>query len=107
MCMGTEVLAAAAVGSLPILRLPVKTGANIHARDHRGYNALLVAARYSGCPKMLHELKELRVHSQEKGYDGRSSLYLASDKGNYEAASLLLSRGHRFGEVDFSSRSAF
>jgi hypothetical protein len=56
---------------------------------------------------MLDQLQQHGILSQQKGYDGRGALYLASDNGNYDAASLLVSRGHRFAAIDFSGRSAF
>ncbi|KAI9705242.1 MAG: hypothetical protein M1820_005240 [Bogoriella megaspora] len=107
----TPFLCAAAVGSLRILRVLAQAGANVYARDFTGSNAINLASARHGNPKMLDELHRLGVSLHQKRYDGSSPLHNASFSGNYhgnyEAASMLVSRGHRYANTNFCRESAF
>ena len=103
----TPFLWAAAVGSQPIIRMLVEAGAKIHVRDYWGYNAIHLAAGLCGCPKILDQLQRVGVLPRQQGYDGSRPLHHASASENYEAASLLVSRGHRFTDIDSNRMSVF
>ncbi len=96
-----------AVPDLEKLKLLVGRGANVNARAHTRYSALLVAAQY---PTSTPAIRYLLDHGAElrlppgagKPLFNATGLSLAAMAGNSEALSIFASRGDRFDETFFA-----
>ena len=88
----TPLLSAAIQGNIEIARFLIEKGADVHAGDNEGSNALHNAAA-GGRKEMIRLLvsKGMRVNDQDDR--GMTALHFASSRGHLDCAELLVSLG--------------
>ena len=90
----TPFLCAAYQGQLGIAKLLKEEGANIHAKNAFGNNALYLACLWSGSvPMVTWLLDECKLGLEKKGYEQKTPFLCAAYQGQLAIAKLLRQRG--------------
>ncbi|MHA7841005.1 MAG: ankyrin repeat domain-containing protein [Gammaproteobacteria bacterium] len=103
----TAFLYAAVKGQLEVLRLLKERGANIHALDNYGNNALHLALLFLGDVSTVMWLLELDVFDIEsRAQGGQTPFLFAAQQGQLELLKLLRKKGADIHTVDEGSNNA-
>ena len=90
----TPFLCATEKGEIGIAKLLRERGANIHAKDEYGYNALYLACRNSGSVEMITWLlDECKIDIETKGSAQKTPFIYAAKNGQMKLAKQLKERG--------------
>ncbi|MHA7840678.1 MAG: ankyrin repeat domain-containing protein [Gammaproteobacteria bacterium] len=103
----TAFLLAAQKGQLKVLQLLKKKGANIHAVDENGDNALHLGLLYSGNILMVKWFLNLTEYDIEsRGQFNRTAFLCAAQKGQLEVLRLLKEKNADVHVVDYNGNNA-
>jgi ankyrin repeat protein len=92
-------------GNIDIARYLIKNGADVHIAKINNETNLIASVFNEDLKITTYLLDELGCDVNECIGDGRSPLYVATDRGSLELVQLLLSRGARNGRVVYDQMS--
>lgn len=98
----TPLMMACAFGHEKIARLLIDKGANIHQKNDKGCDALMIASWIGYNEKILELLLEKGADVHQKNEDGETALHKAAFNGSKEFVRILLDNGANIDELDGS-----
>ncbi|GAB1355720.1 MAG TPA: ankyrin repeat domain-containing protein [Candidatus Rifleibacterium sp.] len=103
----TAFLLAAACNENPeMLTELVRLGADIHARDSLGLDALMNAANFGNTPEVIRRLIEMGIDVNATTETGKTALIYAATEGHSNTVATLIGLGANIGSKDQDGRNA-